>query len=252
MSTRTFAIPKSESILQKENILEDLLEDLLKEIKTDDSVISEGEEIKEPLFRIRKPFEDTKLNLSDIEQICERILLLPFLQSKIYKSHKYMWGKQINHLAIGPSSAEDLRIDYIIELNFFPNAIILKSKTAIDSTLFSDILDILHGIKIEFNLEIDCKEMAKEGDQINKILSTFDDRTGFVFSCSTIAYNFESEIWSDLSRKERNKLRRMFRMMMRIDWRDMYFNGLVWDDESVLVMIMKLLVSVKGRLVYVI
>ena len=136
---------------------------VLENAKTDGSGGSEGEVNLNPEgMKLRNKFNEIQLKLWDREVIYYYLCTLDQIKSKQYKIKKYyLGGKDIEAWNISKGDAVDMEKEWIINLTFYNDRILVEIKWEIEVHLLKELLDWLHSLTFQFVFHINSEYLEK-------------------------------------------------------------------------------------------
>ena len=136
---------------------------ILDNVKTDGSGESEGEVKPNPVgIKLRNKFNEIQLKLSDREEIYKYLCTLDHIESKQYKIQKYYnGGKDIRVWLIAKGDAVNFIKEWIINLSFYSDNILVAIKWETEVDLLKELLDWIHSLSFKFVFRINSEYLEK-------------------------------------------------------------------------------------------
>ena len=136
---------------------------ILDNVKTDGSGESEGEVKPNPVgIKLRNKFNEIQLKLSDREEIYKYLCTLDHIESKQYKIQKYYnGGKDIRVWLIAKGDAVNFIKEWIINLSFYSDHILVAIKWETEVDLLKELLDWIHSLSFKFVFRINSEYLEK-------------------------------------------------------------------------------------------
>ena len=134
-----------------------------------------------PEIKLKSKFQDIQLSLSNREQIYETLLKLDHVERGEYKVDKLLSVYDISTWFIFKSDTIDWVTHYIIKFSFNDTKIVVDVQWDTDVALFKDILELLHGLSLQFRFIIDSEYLNQRKENINKYLKQLEYGNDFLF-----------------------------------------------------------------------
>ena len=135
---------------------------VLENVKTDGSGESVGDINLNPSgIKLRNKFNLIQLKLWDREEIYKYLCTLDFIESNQYKIKKYYNGKEIRVWHIAKGDAVNMSKEWIINLTFYNDYIVVGIKWETEVDLVKELLDWLHLLTFQFHFIINSEYLEK-------------------------------------------------------------------------------------------
>ena len=140
-----------------------LEENILINVPTIPSTESVGEVNLNPVgIKLRNKFNEMQLKLWDREEIYKYLCTLDLIESNIYKIEKdYQGGKEIWVWVIAKGDAVYMNKEWIINLTFNNDDILVAIKWETEVNLLKELLDWLHSLTFRFIFIINSEYLEK-------------------------------------------------------------------------------------------